>query len=468
MLSFFRLNDPYRLIFIGIILLIPRLIYWLFYYEPTLPELNWILIGEKLAAGDLLYKDLYEDIAPLSGAIYTLLFTIFGKNYIAFQVIAYLLLLSQCATFNYIVISHKAYKENTYLPALLFALLASCHFDLFTLSPVLMGQFFIFFALKNVYVRMGDQSSDAVVLKTGSYIGIAALFHFPLILFLFPTLATYALFTGTILRRYFLLLLGCLVVLAWVWFGYFFFGYESYLYRLATNSFIPWNTSYISFYQILIVYFVPILFLIVAYLKVSSINIYTNYQVRIQHVMLFFLITSALTWVFLHRISIYQFLIFIPYLSFFISHYLLNISKLWKGEFALFLLLANVSAFFIFSSKIIAPKNALLQYKEIKVAPTRWDNQIAHKNILVLGNDISAYKNSTLATPYLNWRISKNELVNINTISNLKRTYLNLQRDPPEVIIDEFKTIPSLFNQMPKLAKKYHQLDSVVWVLKKE
>jgi hypothetical protein len=70
LLGYFRINDPYRLVIIFILLLILRLPYLISSEWLSIPELKWMLIGERMNDGAMLYVDIWDDIAPLSALVY--------------------------------------------------------------------------------------------------------------------------------------------------------------------------------------------------------------------------------------------------------------------------------------------------------------------------------------------------------------------------------------------------------------
>ena len=67
----------------------------------------------------------------------------------------------------------------------------------------------------------------------------------------------------------------------------------------------------------------------------------------------------------------------------------------------------------IFGFQVAVDKNLkwvgqLVSFDAIQVTPSNYDKEVVDKKIVVLGNDLSIYKNATLATPYLNWGVFKN------------------------------------------------------------
>jgi len=82
-----------------------------------------------------------------------------------------------------------------------------------------------------------------------------------------------------------------------------------------------------------------------------------------------------------------------------------------------------------------------------------WD--VENKKILVLGDDLSYYKNNSLATPFLNWDNARRLFLNINDYENILTVFSNLKTDYPEYIIDQNGVLPDLMNYIPELKMNY-------------
>jgi hypothetical protein len=55
----------------------------------SIPELRWLLVGETLNEGDLLYVDILDDIGPLSAYVYSVLNFLFGRSQLAIQIFGF-------------------------------------------------------------------------------------------------------------------------------------------------------------------------------------------------------------------------------------------------------------------------------------------------------------------------------------------------------------------------------------------
>src|SRR5690606_7720362 len=114
LLSFFKLNDPFRLLGIVFLLAILRIPYLLLEIPLLQPELIWMLIGERMSNGYSMYVDIIDDTGALSAGVYWLIHLIAGKSLLAYHVVAALIILFQASYINHLLIQYKAFEENTY------------------------------------------------------------------------------------------------------------------------------------------------------------------------------------------------------------------------------------------------------------------------------------------------------------------------------------------------------------------
>src|SRR5690606_21326684 len=149
--SFFRINDPFRMIGSLLLLLVLRSPYWFMDLPLLQAELVWTLIGERMAAGHSMYVGIIDDTGPLSAGAYWLISLVAGRSVVAFHLAAGALLLFQIAFFNSLLIQYKAFEDNTYIPALVMTILLGFSYDFLILSPALMGTTFILLSLGQLF-----------------------------------------------------------------------------------------------------------------------------------------------------------------------------------------------------------------------------------------------------------------------------------------------------------------------------
>ncbi|MEQ9426322.1 MAG: hypothetical protein RJQ09_17990 [Cyclobacteriaceae bacterium] len=465
MLSFFRINDPYRLVFVFVLLLIFRLPFIISGIPLSLPELNWMIVGEAMSSGKMLYRDIWENMGPFSAIVYQIVHWLFGKSQLAYQLIAILLVFIQALIFNRLLLINKAFNENTYIPALIYAICMSLNFEFLTLSPALMSLTFVILSINNIFKRIDNFTRDELFLNTGLYLGIATLFYFPSIVFLISTILSLVLFTSAIPRRVLLTVFGFAQMLSFAIIYYYWFdaGRELY-FQFFWAPFGLDPNPYLGVKSLLLISIILIIFFIVSLFKLYSRTYYVNYQVKFQSVMLFTLLIGMLSFFLVEKGSSMQLVVLIPAVAFFLSHLFLLIEKRMKAEIVFTLFLILVFGYQHLADRELKWIGQLVDYEALFVKETAYDASTDERSLLVLGDDQAVYKNSSLATPYLNWKLAKMHFDKIDYYDVLVEVFENFEDDPPEVIIDLEERIPELFEKLPTIADQYANIREGVYL----
>lgn len=467
LLSFFRFNDPYRLVFVFIILLIIRLPVLISGDALTHSDLHFMVIGEKMNDGAILYIQLWDNIAPLAAGVYWLLDVLFGRSLLAYQIISLLLVTVQAAIFNRLLLANKAFNENSYAPALIYAICASLFFDFFTLTPILMSITFLLLALDRLFDHMEIRAKrDEQIFSIGLQIGIAALFYLPVLIFAPAVLLILLFFTGTVFRRYVLLSFGvalpCLLLICY----YLLIDGVRDLYY---NFFNPWMAvdaeSLMDFSGLIIILAIPAIYLLLGFGKAMQGLRFTNYQTRLTQAMFIWLLFSVVIMFFGTKLSPAKFIILVPPLAFYISHYFLSMRKNLKSEliFAFFfvpVLLISLGTYFDF---FITKR--FIHYERLLTASTPYDELVKDKSILVLDENVDIYKEASLATPFFNWRLTKPLFDSPEYYDNITKIFVAFKNDPPEVIIDPHRVMNDVMGHIPWLKNNYRLLRDDIYVL---
>lgn len=463
MISFFRLNDPYRIIGIFILLLLIRLPALLGFVPLLQPELGWMLLGESLAEGRILYDGVWDNAGPFSAAVYWLMHILFGRSQLAFYLISSLLVVIQAFTFNGLLLRYKVYNESTYVPALIYMVLANMFYDFFILSPIVLCLTFLLLALRNLFRLIVGAGTDETIFFLGLFTGTSALFFLPSIALLIAFLFSLLIFTGTKPRQYMLLLFGLFlpfaaVTLYFSWEGVlddFYWQYVQSLGVLATDD-------YLNLVSLLLISLVPAVFLLIGIYWFNNSRSFNNYQVRLQQAMFYYLLTGLLAIFFSPERSAYHLMLLLPVLAFYISHYFLLLRNRLKAEliFVAFLLLVLAVNYGLLIGNIPYISQYIddwTNYPKLEVQSRPEQDLVRGKRILSMGNDLSLYKEARLASPYLDWDLAAQQLTRIHFYEHLLEAYKNFSQDPPQVIVDDAGIMPALFRRMPTLKNKYRQ-----------
>ncbi|SNS33085.1 hypothetical protein SAMN06295967_107116 [Belliella buryatensis] len=430
------------------------------------PELIWMLAGERLSEGLHMYKDVVDDTGPLSVGAYWVIHLIFGRSLVMYKLLAALLIIFQIAYINALFIRYKSFEENTYIPAAVMVVLFHLSFDLLTLSPSLMGGTFLIMALGQLYAQtvLQKEGSDSVLLA-GMFGGVAVLFHFPLIVFLpFLVVAGIAI-SGFTFRQFILSLFGYFLPIFLCALYYFWIDSlpEFVLEYLFASRIIDVYT-HVSLLYILLAFALPLILAMVGYLVGLLFKMITVNQQKQRQLIFLYLIFAILSILLTNRQTPYQFIIILPALTYFITQifiYLSNKKALAIFSFILFLGVPASGYLWLvfgmqsgqFTSYIIEIENK----HEISKG----------KSIVVLGDDIAYYKHATLATPYLNQKLSKRILNDFDDFADMASVYQQFLIEQPELIIDQEGLFADLLVRIPLLSDLYQIEEEGLYRLRK-
>jgi len=468
MIQFFRLNDPFRIIGVFVILLILRLPFLLGDFPFTVAELDWLLLGEAMDNDKPLYSAFWDTTGPLSAGVYWLLHELFGRSRVPFFALSILLVTVQAFFFNLYLIRANVYNEKTYLPALLYALFMSFSFDFFTLSPVLMALTFLVFMLPNLF-KLDEGAADREVFRVGLFLGIAVLFYLPSVFFLLMALMSFALFRTSSGRYLLLVLYGFFFVVGLAFIYFFLLDRMGAFYRQYFLSFFGGGMNfYVSRIDLLKCSTLPLIALFYSAFKTFSERGFINYQVNCQQIMLIWLLSALLTLLLNHSIATFQLGIAVPVLSFFGTHLLLLMRKRWLAEAYFWVFFGLMISFMALQAYRTIPKISIVDYSKLVLPPPDKASDAPPQKILVLGNDHTPYQGNTTATPYFNWELAQRHFNQMEDYQVLTEIFQNFQQDPPELVIDRTpdNKMRALLDRLPLLGERYRSVGEGRYVRK--
>ena len=136
MLSFFRVNALYQIFSLLILLFVTRIPILLNGAPELVPELQWMLVGEQINKGFVMYSDIWDNTAPLSSMVYAGIDSLVGRSPLAYQVLAFLVAAFQVIYFNVVINNRDIFPKRSYLPGLMYTLFLNISVDCTTLSPL--------------------------------------------------------------------------------------------------------------------------------------------------------------------------------------------------------------------------------------------------------------------------------------------------------------------------------------------
>lgn len=466
MLQFFRTYDPFRLLTVLLFLLalrLPLLLNVFFSEIPLLsPILDFMLIGERIADGNAIYKEVFAGIAPFSAWFYAGLDMLFGRSVLAYALIGTVILFVQAIIFNTLLLRRDFMIDRGYVPAMLYVFFGSISFDYFNVSPVLLSLTFLLLVLREIFT-LTENTHDQTLFTIGFYLGIATLFYLPSSIFLFWVSLGLGVFRSTSFRQHLLVLFG--VAFPILLLGLYFFWQDSFIDFVVqyfnSISFAP--NFYLSIQDFSIILALPALFLVLAVLNMFSGRSLTNYQSYCRQMMIFWLVASVFGLLLCKYWLPFQFAFFLPPLAFFGTYYLFSIQKKWIAELVFLSVLTGIGVqLWATRTEIFYP----IDYsKAILKKPSDFD--LKNEKIWVFGETHSYYIENQPVTPYLDWHITQNRIEELNDYQTLLLFYNQIEKDKPQFIIDKDKNLPPLFKRIPLLSEKYTTKDSLIYELKK-
>lgn len=458
LLNYFRINDPYRLVIILILVALLRLPLFLSPELITYAELKWMVLGQKIAEGGLIYHDILDDTGPLAAWMYGLSHLIFGQSTNAYAVLAVLLFVFQAGYFNLFLLRFKAYNENCYVPAWMYAILGFMAFDILSFSPELMGLTFVLFSIKNLFSHLEARfKSDAPIINAGLHLGIACLFYLPYLILSPAIILSMLFYTGTIRRRYLLFLYSLAFPFLMLYMYFYWAGQTDSLIICYFQSLFRFDyLRPLNFTTLVVLISIPMLVGGISIVRTLQAPSYINFQSRLQGVMIILLIFSSVGWLLWSRKSGSSLVLFVPMLAFFLAHsFLVFRSKIYQElYFTLYLLMILLvfygSRFGKFGfDKITDFEKVIVHASESQFGDLR------DKSVLILGYDLRPLYFARLATPYLNWEISSRKFGRLEYYDNITSIYNNILKDSPDFIIDHDELMPELIRRMPILERLY-------------
>jgi hypothetical protein len=462
LLRFFRINDPYRLLgllFILILLSLPLLI-----NEPalTLAELKSMVVGESLLEGKLMYVELYDDTPPLSSLFFATLDFLFGRSLSARHITALLLIFFQAGFFGVLLINNKAYTENTYVPALIFAVLCFFSFDVLTTSPELLASTILLLVLNNLFKEIEFKiQRDEIILNLGVYLGLTTLLVCSYWIFLPGSVMILLIYGRLSLRRIGLLVFGFLLPHLLITTLYYYWDGADLLYRnFYMSYFTMTGKMLVSWRGILTLGAIPLVYFLFSIVMMNRKARLTKYQSQLLQVMFLWMVIALLTIWASRQFTPASLVLFVPPLAYFISYYLLLIRRWWIAETMLWLFIAAVMGVNISSLK---GNLAAIDYSKLFLP--KESSTVSDKKVMILGEDWPIYRNNRLGGYFLNWKLSAPVFNQLGTYDHLESVADSFETDPPEVIIDKAMKMEEVMRRIPALKSKYRKEGGYYWLI---
>ena len=420
-----------------------------------------MIVGEQISQGNLLYRDIWDSVSPLSALVYWGMDTLFGRSMIALHGAATLVAVFQVVYFNYLINTRDIFPDRTFWPGLLYMLFMHLSFDCMTLSPVLMSTSFLLLAFGTLVRQMDRRGATDEVFEVGFYIGVAALFYLPSALFVIWAVLSLLFYTGATFRQYSLSLFGFLFPFAaTILFYYLFDSLDDFNRNLLAAVFRVRQYSLSDFQSLLVSLFIPLGLGVLGFMSLfNRAGRYVNFQQRIQQIMAIWFVVVVLTIGLMPFLAPMMFLSFVPPMAYFTYFYFEGVRRAWLAELTFTIAFMLILLFFYQGALGLIPGSGLGRLSSLQVQPSPLPDTIRNRRILIIGEDLSAYRYNQLATPYLNWDLSKYDLKNLDNYEAVINIFDHFRKDPPDYILDRENVVEKLFQRAPALANQYEKTD---------
>lgn len=454
MLRYFRINDPYRLVAIAVMMALLCLPLLIDTTPLTLLELHSFVLGEKVSEGNTLYVDLIDHTPPLASWFYGLCDMVFGRSLTARHIVAFLILLSQSAFLGIILIDKKVFAENTYIPSLLFSVFAFLSFDSLSLTADLPAFGFMLLALNNLFKEIEFRvQREETIFNLGLYISLASLLNFSYAIYLPGIMIMLAIFTRNSLRKYLLMMFGFLLPHLFLICFYYLSGNGE---NLWDHFYVPGfrfiSSPLMNGQSLLYLCAIPLFYLFVSLFILNRDARLSKYQSQIFQAMFLWFVVALVQVFFTDDRRPQSLIPLIPPVSFFLTHFLLLIRRKKFAELNLWVLLIG-----------IATVAYLARYNKIRVI--QYDTMLVQqetlpvkgKSVLVLDEKPSLYLHNRHATAFYDWDLCKAIFEEADRYENLLMVQRSFEKDLPQVIIDPKNLMEPFFRRLPSLKKQYEK-----------
>ncbi|WP_460925899.1 hypothetical protein [Pontibacter brevis] len=454
MISYFRSILPSRLILLVLLFLAVQLPLILWNISATAPELLHMLVGERMADGFNMYRDIYDNTAPVSAFVFWTVDMLAGRSFLAYRLTAMGLLLLQALLLNITLNRHNVYATKNYLPALLYLILGSISFEFNMLTQLLIGNTFIILSLPYIVTLSREGFDNNRLFVGGFMLGLAAMSYLPLAMFLLIGIFAVIFFASSTFRSMLLMLCGFVFPYA-VLITY-------YLYTNTTQEFIelhllrPWQLQ-VTFLRppadVAKLMAIPAIVLLLSLLSTASLPQRLVFQDKFQQLMWVWLFTSLVVIFTRDEISVATFILLLPPIAYFSEFFFTSNRKMWLLNLVILLV---IGAMLVLRYRHMLHINRFLLLDESPLLlPEEQDLPMQQATVLVLGKDVRYYTQNKPITPYLNWDLAQRHFGRLNEYQAVFEIHQNFSREMPAYIVDKVNLMPELAYKLPGIFGKY-------------
>ena len=468
MIRFFKSSLPAQLLALLLLVLALRLPLLWQGLPTTAAELRLLLLGEGLGSGAWPYRDLYDGTAPLTAGGAGLLQLAWGRPLLLYRAVALGLLLVQALRLNLVLNRVEVHPDRGYLVALTYLVVGSVSSDLDTLSPLLLGQTFIIFALSALVTTSREGYDNRRLFRAGFLLGLAALCYLPLALFVALGLLAVVVFAANAFRSALLLVCGMLSPLALVATLFLYVGALPNFVAMHLRRGLSYPAASLDGLPPQVAW--PLLggvgaLLLLAVLRGLGASLGAAFQAKFRQLMLGWLLVALAVLAVGRGQAPGSLVLLLPPLAYF-GLYLWQRQPGrpgWVPEVLFLVVLALVTV--VRYRTLVPGLPTLLRLPpESAFAPRplpAYARLAAGRPVLVLGPDRSVYLSHPAARPYLDWPLAQLDFGHLTEYAAVVRVAQSLGPQPPFYILDPTDQLPRLRYLLPQLFGPYRPVPGV-------
>lgn len=460
MITLFRVNTNFHVFSVLVVLLLLKIPFISSGLPVLQPELEWLLVGERLNEGKSLYSDIWTKTGPLTAYVYGFIYWLFGRDQMYYELFALVLAYFQSLYFAYLINRNRVIIERNYLPALMYAVVISLSFDLSKLSPALMANTFLLMAINSIFqhIDKAGESSEHVF-EVGLQLGIGSLFLYTFPAFFLWAILSLLMFSPFRVNQIFLMILGFVLPLFIAILFFYFngaFGDFYHQWILQFSRLIPLVGAEV--FEVFAIFLLPLIFAILGAFKVLNNVRYSSFQNRKHQILILLGIFALLPYFLSKPHGTYHLLGLVPFLAFYLTGWFVFARGAYLAEIVF---LTFVAVVLLLKRQGISPflGNGLQHLTEIRVNPVSTKAYIEEKEILVTGDINDDYLKAKPGSAFINWEVSKAVLEHPDTYQNVALIYEKFQEEKPQYIIDNEQVFPAIFQRIPELGKVYERVE---------
>lgn len=455
MIQFFKFSGPLQLLALFLFAFLVRLPLFIFNPPMLIEELHIQVLIQKMLEGNFLYRDVFDNTPPLSAFIYAVIAFLFGKSIVLFRVLATFLLFFQAILFKNLCNKNELLSEKGDVSALIYIAVSCIFFDLSTLSPALISTTFLLLAIDSVFKHIKSENSDNQLFYVGFFVGISYLCYMPSLIYIFLVIITFALFSRTKTSQYILIFVGFVFPILFVFTYFFIFDSSQEFIKYFLLNFPFRNVLNADLQSILTIILPLFLLILIGIVRTFSYRRFINYQIVCAQVALLWLFISFFVLLFFLSKSTTGFITMLPMVAYFVTNFFMLSKRKMINNLIFFSVgmyyLTLLYSFFNKTEYTYFDYNFNNQY----TTGSRWSVEFENRKILNLSNDFNVFIDNNCATGFVDFEIAEQILSDVSNYKSISYISLQLEKDLPEIIIDDKNLMPIIFDKIPWLSSKY-------------